>query len=221
MSISRFCISLALIAVLTGCSGWKVVYTKTLPVTLSAEQVAKFESDVAKWDGLLTNYKPEQSVAIDSVATPETKKVDSQKDASATPTPEKIPTKQVKPPEIDSRPPFDFFVEKARALTSLGKVGQAIRTYDDALTMYEISIVGWNNLAKLYESIGDYTTAITYYEKILERFSDDEIYLSIAKDALADGNRIKARDAYIAYLHKTGNHDTDIEQALDLKLPVK
>lgn len=221
MHLKKLLIIALLAVVCTGCTTWKLVYVKTLPVTISAEQKAKFESDLAKWDGMITNYKPE--AVTPEVAKPaETKKADPKKVTPTTPldAPATL-TKEVQTPEIDTRPPFDYFVEKARALTGLGKVGKAIETYDTALAIYEVSIVGWNNLAKLYESIGDYKTAITYYEKILERFSADEYYLDIAHAALATGDRIKARDAYVAYVHKTGIHDTDLEQALDLKLPTK
>mgnify|MGYP001615164918 CR=1 FL=1 len=122
--------------------------------------------------------------------------------------------KAVKAPE---RPDIDYFIDKARFLEYLGRYSDAINTLLDSLKYYENTSVGWNNLAKLYEKVGDYKSAIFFYGKLVDVFSMNRYYLDIAWDYYRIGKLDLAREAYGRFAQITMSKDIELYNLLYVK----
>ena len=126
------------------------------------------------------------------------------------------------PPEeilekFNNRPAFDYFVEKARAQEYLGQIGKAIKTLEEGFVFYENSSVGWHNLGRLYEKVGDYKKAVKNYQKIIDVFHRYEYNLDVSKAWYKAGEDNKAREAYLLFEEKTGRSDQAFKDELGIK----
>ena len=117
---------------------------------------------------------------------------------------------------IEEKPNPDFFVEKARYAQYLGQTNWAIEILNKLFEYYENSTVAWNNLAKLYESKGDYIKANEYYLKIIDAFGEKQHwgqYYYIAKNCIIMDNKEKTKEYYEKY-KSFGGQDSEIEEYL-------
>jgi len=186
---------------LVGCGS---VHDTVLPVDLTAERVAELELEVAKWDDLIVRTPELKKLVFEKMGTEfETELPD---EAGFFPTSD--PT--------DLRPPPDFFIEKANALEKLGRVGEAIRTYDELFQIYENSSVGWNNRGRLYEKIGDYPEAVENYAKLIDVFSLNQYRFDIAKAWQKAGEIEKAKTAYSLWQKETGGKNSSFAEKIGL-----
>ena len=117
----------------------------------------------------------------------------------------------IKPPE---RPDIDFFIEKARAEEYLGRYGQAVDTLLNAFKYYQNTSAGWNNIAKLYDKMGEYKSAIVFYTKLIDAFSLNRYYLDIAWDNYRLGNLDTAREAYGRFTQFANGKDRELFELL-------
>jgi tetratricopeptide (TPR) repeat protein len=118
--------------------------------------------------------------------------------------------------KVEEKPNPDFFVEKARYAQYLEQTDWAIEILNKLFEYYKNSSVGWNNLAKLYESKGDYNKANEYYLKIIDAFGEKQYwgqYYYIVKNYMIIGDREKVREYYKKY-KSFGGYDEEIEEYL-------
>ena len=196
--------TLAACSFLAAC-GQQSVYEITVPVDLSEEETAALEAEVIKWDTII-----EQAPALKKLVA----------EAQESGTEEELPDEAgfYETTDLsDLRPDPDFFVEKARVLEQLGRIGEAIKTYDDLFAIYDNSSVGWNNRGRLYEKIGDYAEAVENYKKLIDVFSLSQYRLDIAKAWEKAGEIEKAKTAYELWQKETGGQDSGLEKKLGLQ----
>ncbi len=118
---------------------------------------------------------------------------------------------EVKPPDL---PDIDFFIEKSRYQEYQGKYGEAIDTLLNAMQYYSNTSAGWNNIAKLYDKIGDYESAAIFYSKLISVFRLNHYYLELAWDNYRMGKIPGAREAYGRYAQLAGGNDEDLFKLL-------
>ena len=120
--------------------------------------------------------------------------------------------------EGGKKPMTDFFIEKSRYANYLGKVDWAIEILDYFFEYYDNSSVGWNNLAKLYESKGEYNKANEQYFKFINAFGERNVwgsYYYVIKNYMAMDDREKVEEYYEKYKSfRGGNLDSEIEDYL-------
>jgi len=116
--------------------------------------------------------------------------------------------------EVDTRPPFAYFLEVALAQEKLGRLGQAINTYKKVLKLYENSQVAWHNLGRIYERVGKYDKAVDYYAKIIDQFGFVAYNMDIANAYIKKGDLDAAQKAYNQYRILTNLTDPAVEQYL-------
>lgn len=124
--------------------------------------------------------------------------------------------KAVKPPE---KPDIDYFIEKARYQEYLGLYSDAITTLLDSFKYYQNTSAGWNNIAKLYDKVGDYKSAIFFYSKLIDTFSLNRYYLDIAWDYYRLGKLSLAQEAYGRFAQLAGSKDIELFNILYNKKP--
>ncbi|MBI4994411.1 hypothetical protein HZC21_02075 [Candidatus Peregrinibacteria bacterium] len=118
--------------------------------------------------------------------------------------------------EIISRdkPDIDLFIEKARYQEYLGRYGDAIDTLLESFKYYENTSVGWNNIAKLYDKVGDYKSAILFYNKLINTFNLYRYYLEVAWDYYRLGEIEIAKEAYGRYAQFEHNREEELYKLL-------
>lgn len=122
--------------------------------------------------------------------------------------------KRIEDVEPPASPEIDDFIEKARYQEYLGRYGDAIATLLDAFRYYENTSAGWNNIAHLYEKVGQYDRAAQFYIKLIDTFSLYRYYIDLAK-AYYNMNQVdKAFEAYGRYVQFTGNSDPEFLQKI-------
>jgi tetratricopeptide (TPR) repeat protein len=107
-----------------------------------------------------------------------------------------------------------LFVEKAKAEEDLGRIGDAIQTMKLGIERFQYTIVGWNNIARLYEKVGRYDLAIPILKDLVEQYALLNYNLDIAQDYRKMGDKEQAKEAYQEYL-KTGQQDLELETYLN------
>lgn len=115
--------------------------------------------------------------------------------------------KSVNPGE---KPDIDYFIEKARYQEYLGQYGKAIDTLLASFRVYDNTSVGWNNVAKLYEKVGDYKKANAFYKKLIETFRLDRYYLDMAWNFYRMNELGKAYETFGRYTQLTGGKDDEL-----------
>ena len=197
------CFVCALAFTLAGC-GTNTVYEKTLPVDLTAEEIVESEAEVEKWNDLIVRTPALKKLLAE--------KMDTGKESEL---PDDVGFFLASDPD-DFRPPVDLFVEKARALEKLGRIGEAIRTYDELFEIYANSSVGWNNRGRLYEKIGDYAEAVENYKKLIDVFQLKQYRFDIAVAWQKAGDIKKAQTAYQLWQKETGGKNSSFAKKIDL-----
>lgn len=114
----------------------------------------------------------------------------------------------------EEKPDIDYFIEKARYQEYLGHYSDAIDTLLGALRYYEVTSAGWNNLAKLYDKVGEYALAAQFYNKLLDTFNIDRYYYELAWDYYHLGKLEDARNAYGRYTQLTAGYDNELYKLL-------
>lgn len=122
---------------------------------------------------------------------------------------------RIKAVKLPEKPDIDLFIEKARYLEYLGKYGKAIDTLLEAFKYYENTSAGWNNIAKLYDKVGDYKSAIVFYTKLIEAFGLNNYYLNLAWDYYRLEEITKAFEAYGRYVSFTKQTDAEFLKAIN------
>lgn len=123
--------------------------------------------------------------------------------------------KAVKPPD---KPDIDYFIDKARYQEYLGRYGEAIDTLLESFKYYGNTSAGWNNIAKLYDKVGDYRNAIVFYNKLIDSFSLNRYYVDVAWDYYRLGKYKIAFEAYGRYAQLTDMTDGQLLQLITSKL---
>ncbi len=180
---------IALSLLLGGCTNYTIE-----PEGLTPELKTKFEAEVIKWNDLIKH--PSQPAATQS---------------STQQTQEGQQTQQK-----ETRPDFNFYINKAIAQERLGKLGDAIQTYEEATRVWGPSIVTYHNLGRIYDKVGEGEKAIEYYLKLVNEYSGDEYYLDIAKAYVKMGNMEKGKENYLFYEKKTGTTDGEYRQLFNI-----
>lgn len=121
---------------------------------------------------------------------------------------------KIKAVKSSEKPDIDYFVEKARYQEYLGLYGDAIDTLLDSFRYYENTSVGWNNIAKLYDKIGDYKSAIMFYGKLIDAFGLNRYYLDISWDYYRLGKLQLAQEAYGRYAQMARSKDEELFKIL-------
>lgn len=174
---------------LGGCTNYTIE-----PEGLTPELKTKFESEVTKWDDLIKH--PVQSGATQ---------------ASTQQTQEAQQTQQK-----ETRSEYINYVNKAVAQERLGRLGDAIKTYEEATKVWGPSVVTYHNLGRIYEKLNDEQKAIEYYQKLTDEFDRTEYYYDIAKAYVKMGNMEKGKENYLFYEKKTGNTDGEYRQLFNI-----
>lgn len=119
--------------------------------------------------------------------------------------------RKVAPP---NKPDMDFFIEKARYQEYLGQYGDAIDTLLESFKYYENTSAGWNNIAKLYDKVGDFKSAIIFYNKLIDTFSLYRYYLDVAWDYYKIGKIKIAQESYGRYVQLDYGTDDELSKLL-------
>lgn len=125
---------------------------------------------------------------------------------------------KIKSVKYPDKPDIDFFIEKARYQEYLGKYGKAIQTLLEAFKYYENTTAGWNNIARLYDKVGDYQSATVFYKKLIEMFRLNQYYVDLARDFYMLGQYKLAYEAYGRFAQLTGMHDGELFTLINSKL---
>ncbi|MCF7836278.1 hypothetical protein K9N08_02415 [Candidatus Gracilibacteria bacterium] len=207
---------------LVGCAS---VYDTTLPVDLTPEQVAAFKAEIVKYDDLIIQTPAFKKLVAEKMAQ-EQAEAEVQPETESQPESEIDPETEEELPEeagffltsdpTDFRPPADLFISKAIALENLGRVGEALRTYDEMFALYENSSVGWHNRGRLYEKIGDAAEAVENYKKLIDVFSLTQYRFDIAEAWQKAGELEKAKTAYLLWQKETGNKNSSFAEKIGL-----
>lgn len=201
------------VLVLAGCSS-----TANISLNLTPEEKANYEQVLAEYTEKLKNWNHgAPKIQKESSEEPE-------KPAETTTTSTEVETSyteseglQVKGVTVetvevtDPRPPFDYFLQIALAQENLGYPKAALKTYKQAMRLYENSEVAWNNMGRLYEQFKKYDTAIKYYQKIIDQFGFKGYYLDIATAYVRKGDPKAAQKAYDEFRLLTNRADTALE----------
>lgn len=113
-----------------------------------------------------------------------------------------------------NKPDIDFFIEKARYQEYLGLYGNAIDTLLESFKYYPNTSAGWNNIAKLYDEVGDYRSAIIFYNKLINTFSLYRYYLNVAWDYYRLGEIKIAQESYGRYAQLDYGTDNELYKLL-------
>jgi len=187
--------------ILVGCGS---IYDKTLPVDLTAEEIATFEAEIAEWDDLILKTPELKKLAVEKMGTEQEEELPDEVGFFITSDP------------TDFRPPADLFISKAIVLENLGRVGEAIRTYDELFELYENSSVGWHNRGRLYEKIGDYPKAVENYKKLIDVFSLTQYRFDIAVAWEKADEIEKAKTSYLLWQKETGDKNSSFAEEIGL-----
>ncbi len=79
------------------------------------------------------------------------------------------PTDEFTTPE----PPIPYWMELARSQKGLGRLGDALKTYEKAKEIYGRSQAIEHNIGRLYEDAKEYKKAVEQYLYITEEFQND------------------------------------------------
>jgi tetratricopeptide (TPR) repeat protein len=191
----------ALLILLVGCSS---VYDTTLPVDLAPERIVELEAEIVKWDTMIIQTPALKKLVAEKIGTEQEEELPDEAGFFLTSDP------------TDFRPPADFFISKALAFEKLGRVGEAIRTYDELFQIYDNSSVGWNNRGRLYEKIGDAAEAVENYKKLIDVFSLTQYRFDIAAAWQKAGEIEKAKTAYQLWQKETGNKNSSFAAKIGL-----
>lgn len=164
------------------------------PEGLTPELKTKFEAEVVKWDDLIKHPSRPGATQGSTQQTQEGQQTQQQ----------------------ETRPDFNFYINKAIAQERIGKLGDAIRTYEEATKVWGPSVVTYHNLGRIYEKLNDEQKAIEYYLKLVNEYNGDEYYLDIAKAYVKMGNMEKGKENYLFYEKKTGTTDGEYRQLFNI-----
>jgi tetratricopeptide (TPR) repeat protein len=157
--------------------------------------------------GIYKLYKAERNVVIEVNLTPEIRAEYEKRLADFT---KKLATEK-DPEDKLHRPYLDYFIEKARYEQYLGRLSQAEKTLKSSFEYYEVSSAVLNNLAKVYEQMGEIDDAIEVYEKLISDYQITQYYMDIARLERARGSYRGAFDAYWEYQKIVKQPDVEFE----------
>ncbi len=132
--------------------------------------------------------------------------------------------KHYEPDEIFNtpEPPIPFWVELARAYEKLGKLGDALDTYEKAKKIYTRSQAVEHNIGRLYEKAGKYEDAVNQYLYIAEEFQEPKYYYDITWVYIKAKDRKNAEKYFNVWQLATQRTDNQTQQAIkDLRAEEK
>lgn len=129
--------------------------------------------------------------------------------------------KQLRNVTPSNKPDIDLFIEKAVNQEYLGRYGDAINTLLESFKYYQNTSVGWNNIARLYDKVGDYKSAIVFYNKLIDTFRLNNYYLDVAQNYYMLGRYTVAYEAYGRLVQLTKNSDEELLKLIVAKLSKK
>lgn len=112
-------------------------------------------------------------------------------------------------------PPIPFWVELARAQEGLGKLKDALKTYQDAQLIYPRSQAIENNLGRLYEKAQDYEKAAQQYLHVYEEFKDKDYLNDVTRVYIKAKDLVNAEKYFNAWKLETKDFDSALEQSLE------
>lgn len=124
--------------------------------------------------------------------------------------------KNYKPESEESSPyaPFDAYIDKAKAQTYLGYLGDAVKTYKEALKFYPQSRAIENNLGRIYEQVGEYELAIQQYQYMVDHFNDSGYLYDITWVYIKIKDRKNAEKYFNAWQLAFQTTDEQTQQAI-------
>lgn len=196
MKKSLFILVLVAAVFLTACSNYN-----QKPEYLTPELEAKFDREVAKWDAFIKNpalAKPQQNTQSQQGTQTQTQ------------------TQQTSQQE-DPRAPLLFYVNKAVAQENLGKLDDAMSTYNEAQRVWGESQVVLHNMGRLFEKMNNYDKAIEKYKKLADGpIGNKDYYYDIMKAYIKLDNMGEAKKYYLKFVREANGHDPEYEQLFNL-----
>ena len=111
-------------------------------------------------------------------------------------------------------PPIPYWVELARAQEGLGKLGDALKTYEDAKEIYQRSQAIEHNIGRLYEEAKEYEKAVEQYLYIVEEFQNDAYLYDITWAYIRAKDRQNAEKYFNAWQLALQKTDGQTQQAI-------
>ena len=174
--------------ILTACTSYNV------QVDLTPEEIATYEEQIAEYTDLIENFNSDE--------------LDVTGDASI--------GGAVEATTVSSdKPKIDWFVGKARAQQSLGRVDDALRTYESVFSKYgyESSKTTRHNLAKIYHNAGECELAKEQYLILVNFHKMPQYYYDIAHCYMRHtDNKEEAEKYYTLHREAGGHQDSEIRE---------
>ena len=110
--------------------------------------------------------------------------------------------------------PIPYYIDLARAQDNLGRLGDALKTYQKAKKIYLHSQAIENNIGRLYEKAGEYEKAVEQYLYVAEEFQEPKYYYDITWVYIKTKDRKNAEKYFNVWQLATQKTDMQTQRAI-------